>query len=42
MDLWRKSKVTKHLVNRGSEFGIEPIQECRFGWDNEIVVSFGG
>src|SRR6476660_1502468 len=42
VDLSRKPKMIKHLPHRAAEFGIEPIQECRFGWDNEIVVSFSG
>jgi hypothetical protein len=42
VDLSRKPKMIKHLSHRAAEFGIEPIQECRFGWANEIVVSFSG
>ena len=42
VDLSRKPKMIKHLPHRASEFGIEPIQQRRLGWDNEIVVSFSG
>jgi hypothetical protein len=42
VDLSRKPNMIKHLPHRAAEFGIEPIQECRFGRDNEIVVSFSG
>jgi hypothetical protein len=42
VDLSRKPKMIKHLPHRASEFGIEPIQERRLGWGNEIVVSYSG
>ena len=42
VDLSRKPKMIKDLPHRAAEFAIEPIQQRRLGWDNEIVVSFSG
>ena len=42
VDLSRKPKMIKDLSHRAAEFATEPIQQRRFGWDNEIVVSFSG
>jgi hypothetical protein len=42
VDLSRKPKMIKDLPHRGAEFGIEPIQECRLGWDNEIIINVSG
>lgn len=42
VDLSRKPKMIKHLPHRAAEFGIEPLQQRRLGWDNEIIVGFSG